>query len=289
MPVFVSTTFAAKQSSVIKTIRLLTEQGIFNIELGSIHKNEDNLNYKLQDKGCNYIIHNFFPPVLERFILNISSKDERIRIRSVEFIKQALDFAVKLGASIYTIHPGFLVEPTGESRSKDNYDFEFLLSTHKSLITDYIEGYEIFLRSLKVITGYIKDKSIRLAVETQGSVSKRDFILFSRPEDFRRFFRQELNNEIGINLNLGHLNLAAGAWGFDKYEAVEMLKPRIVALEVSHNDGIEDSHQALRSDGWYMHLFQDSYFKKIPVIFEGRDLSIDDVVRSYTLLYEILE
>lgn len=289
MPVFVSTTFAQNQSSVLDVIGTLIKYNIYNIELGSIHRYKADLHYKLLETNCKYITHNFFPPTSDRFILNIASTDESILRRSLMFIKQAIDFAELIGAEIYTIHPGFLIDPAGESRSSKIYDFEFPYNSSAITTSNYLRCFEIFLNSLNEISSYIRNKPITVAVETQGSVSKKFFMLFSKPKDFSIFFKEIQNINIGINLNLGHLNLAANAWGFDKYKLVEMIKPLIVAVEVSHNDGAEDSHQALKSDGWYMNLLKDDFFRNIPVIFEGRCLDIHEVVQSYQQLRDILE
>ena len=56
---------------------------------------------------------------------------------------------------------------------------------------------------------------------------------------------------MGINLNIGHLNLASKAFKFSKLEFVKSLKPYIIALELSHNNGKEDQHLPLRKNKWY--------------------------------------
>lgn len=289
MSVFVSTTFSTDGSSVYESVKVLAERNIFNIELGSIHRYEDNLYSKLMEVGCNYITHNFFPPADERLVLNMASTDERIRHKSLQFMKHAIDFAECIGAEIYTIHPGFLTDPIGEGCSLKNYDFDFSPPFLPITSSDYKKCFKIFLNSLNEITSYVENKNIIIAVETQGSVSKKDFVIFSKPEDFFVFSGENRNPKIGINLNLAHLQLASNVWKFDMYELVETLKPRIVAVEISHNDGVEDEHRALQTNAWYMNLLRDNFFKYVPVIFEGRNLPIDEVVRSYDLLLNNLE
>ena len=289
MPVFVSTTFATDGSSVYETVKVLAERNILNIELGSTHKYENDLHSKLIGIGGNYITHNFFPPINERLVLNIASTDERIRHKSLQFMRHAIDFAERIGAGIYTIHPGFLIDPTGESRTLKNYDFDFSSISSPITSSDYKKCFKIFINSLNEISSYVENKHIIIAVETQGSVSKKDFVIFSKPEDFSTFLSENQNPKIGINLNLAHLHLASNAWRFDMHELVETLKSRIVAVEVSHNNGVEDEHQALRPNTSYMSLLRDNFFKHVPVIFEGRNLSIDEVVLSYDLLRNNLE
>lgn len=288
MPVFVSTTFMPLESSIIEAVSMLKKYNIFNIELGSIHRPQDNLIMELNKLGCNYMTHNFFPPEEERLILNIASKNEDVINKSLDFIKNAIDFAIGIGAQIYTIHPGFLAEPTDESRSSDNFDFNFLPADPQTLSMEYDKCYGIFLGSLKRISQYIENKPIKIAIESEGSVSKKEFMFFSKPHDFSRLLDEDLSEKIGINLNLAHLNLAANAWGFDKAETIELLRPKIMAVEVSHNNGMEDDHCALNPGSWYMDILKDEYFKTIPVVFEGRNLAVDEVCASYKLLCKIL-
>lgn len=284
MPVFISTTFAPLGSSVVETVNLLKDRGIKNIELGSIHRRDSDLFSSLKSSKCNFLTHSFFPPGEERFVINIASLSESKRRKSIDFIKNSIDFSIKINASIYTIHPGFLVEPEKESPSSDNYDFIFSDERVGNILDAHTEGFYIFKESLSELSSYIKNKPIKLAIETQGSVSKNNFMIFSRPADFKLFLEWEIDEKIGININLAHLNLASNVYGFNKTEAIGILKSRIFAVEVSHNDGWEDEHHALYKNAWYMDILKDRYFKNIPVIFEGRDIAIDEVINSYNLL-----
>lgn len=272
------------QSSIIDAVRELAENNIFNIELGSIHRHEKKLLSLLKNMEYNFIIHNFFPASKERFILNIASINTDVRERSLEFIKGAVDFAERINAKLYTIHPGFLIDPVEESKSLEDYDFNFDTQRIDPSPSTYDRCSAHFLDSLNRIAAYIKDKKLKIAVETQGTVSKKDVMFFSKPSDFSLFFKENKNKNIGINLNLGHLNLAVNAWGLDMYEVIEMIKPHLFAVEVSHNSGLKDEHAALKPDGWYMDILKNDFFKKIPIIFEGRNLTIQEVISSHLLL-----
>ena len=289
MSVFISTTFAQSNSSVLEAVRKLVENNIRNIELGSIHRYEEGLDKKLLEIGGNYITHNFFPPVDERIILNIASVDNAIRKKSITFIKGAIGFAEKIGAEIYTIHPGFLEDPLGESKSSEKYDFKFPSEDLSSPHPNYQACNENLFRSLCEIGAYLDGKNVKITIETQGSFTKKNTVLFSKPDEFIYFMNSIQNPQIGINLNLGHLNLASRVWGFDKTQVLEIVKPRLLAVEVSHNDGVEDDHQALRLNSWYLNILRNYSFKDIPVVFEGRNLEINQVVDSYLLLANILE
>lgn len=289
MPIFVSTTFINNGSSVIEAVDLLASKNIFNIELGSIHCFEKDIEDKLMDikDDFNFLMHNFFPPSKERFILNIASTDNSVRNRSLSFIKKSIDFALKIDTRIYTIHPGFLVDPIGESKKSINYDFDFG-DTGSLNFLQYNEYFKRFIESVNIIDDYIAEKNIKVAIETQGSFNKKDFMFFDKANDYCSFCRKNNSEKIGINLNLGHLNLASQAWGFDKNRVIEILGSKLIAVEISHNEGKEDEHRSLKANTWYTAILKNEVFSQIPVIFEGRGLKIDKVLESYDLLVDIL-
>lgn len=284
MPAFVSTSVFANGTPVEWAVESLLDLGITNIELSSIHEQEENLLATVCHFDVHFLTHNFFPPLKDRTILNIASTDEGVRRRSLGFIQQAIDFAERLGAAVYTIHPGFLTDPLGESRSTGNYDFRFDKLKPGEVAARHAQCFENFLKSLQEIGSYLDGKDVKVAVETQGSVGEKDQVLLARREEMEKFLTSIRNDRIGINLNLGHLNLAAAAWGFDRKEFAAKVQSKIFVVEVTHNDGVTDEHKALRQGEWYMEILKDGFFADVPLIFEGRFTPENEIVESYELL-----
>jgi len=284
MPAYVSTSVFPNGTTVENAIESLLDLAINNIELSSVHQHEDNIAAAVAHYDAKFLTHNFFPPVPGRLVLNIASSDEKIRTASLSFIKEAIDFAEKMDIPIYTIHPGFVADPVGESDTKDNHDFRF---AHDAA-GDPKAAFEHFLNSMHEIEKYLEDKDVKIAVETQGAVDKKDLILLARPEELEKFCAAIKSKKIGLNLNIGHLNLAANAWGFDRKDFVAKIKSRIFAVEVTHNEGVNDEHKPLKAGSWYLDLLKDEYFKAIPVIFEGRFTTENDIMDSYNLLSAIV-
>ena len=137
--------------------------------------------------------------------------------------------------------------------------------------------------SLEDIIQYAKARSVKIAIETEGSFYKRDHLLMQRPEEFIDFCSRYKASEIGINLNIGHLTLAAKAFEFNPTEFVYGIAGYIVAMELSHNDGNTDQHLPLQYDGWYWDMVLDSRFSDAFKILEYRNTSIDDMVKSIKL------
>jgi sugar phosphate isomerase/epimerase len=284
MPAYVSTSVFKNGTSVENAIESLLDLGINNIELGSVHNYEENIVATVAHYDAKFLSHNFFPPAPGRLVLNIASSDEKIRKASLAFIKEGIDFAEKMDIPLYTIHPGFVADPLAESDSKDSYDFHFAANA----AGDAKAAFEHFLNSMFEIEKYIEDKDVKIAVETQGAVEKKDLVLLARPQELERFLKTVQSKKIGLNLNLGHLNLAASVWGFDRKEFVDQIKSRVFAVEVTHNEGVNDEHKPLKMKAWYLDILKDEYFKSIPVIFEGRFTTENDIMDSFNLLASIV-
>lgn len=284
MTIYVSTTFARLHSPITEVLASLAERGITKVELGSIHCYEPELDIKLKQLDMQYLVHNYFPPPQDNFVSNIASLSDEIRTRSLEHSKSSISFCRKIGAPLYTFHPGFMTDPIGESHSTENYDFRFSEASSETLEEIYEICFRNFLASTRQLCQYAKDEGIALAIETQGSLSQSNQLFLQRPAEFQRLMEIFSPAEIGINLNIGHLNLAARAFDFDRFEFVNQIADYIVAMELSHNEGQKDDHAPLVAGAWYWDIICDSRFQHAFKIFEGRDLSVDTILEMVSLL-----
>ena len=133
------------------------------------------------------------------------------------------------------------------------------------------------LLSLNEIVRFAKKQKVKIAIETEGSYKKRDYLLMQKPNEYKELFKYFKPKDLGINLNLGHLNLAAKAFKFSKHNFVELVKKYVVALELSDNNGLEDEHLPLKKNKWYWEIIDDPYFNKTYKILEFRNTNIQKV------------
>ena len=106
------------------------------------------------------------------------------------------------------------------------------------------------------------------------------------PEEYENFFKKYSVNDIGINLNIGHLNLAANAFKFDRIEFINLIEKYILAIEFSHNDGTEDDHLPLKDNQWYSSLIEDKRFKNSYKILEFRNTPIEKICQNIDLVFK---
>ena len=116
-------------------------------------------------------------------------------------------------------------------------------------------------QALDEVIEYATSKTVKIAIETEGSLKKKDHLLMQNPKEYEEFIDRYNPVDIGINLNIGHLNLSANAFDFDRIAFVDLVQDHIVAMELSHNDGLEDQHQPLQSGEWYWEIIHDSRFE----------------------------
>ena len=186
-------------------------------------------------------MHNYFPTPRKSFVLNISSTDLSIRKKSINHIKNAIDFSNRIKAKLYTFHPGFLTDPKGPNPTSENYDFQW--DGDQLSNKNHLESKSIMYDSLKIIVDYASKKSVKIAIETEGSLNKKEHLLMQCPEEFEELFRIYTPSQIGINLNIGHLNLAAKAFNFSRNEFFELVSDYIVAYATKgHYTLFEEKH-----------------------------------------------
>tara|TARA_B100000989_G_scaffold238449_1_gene185318 strand:+ start:5230 stop:6105 length:876 start_codon:yes stop_codon:yes gene_type:complete len=279
--IFVSTTFIKNGNKISKAIDLLKKNKIFNIELGSNHLYERNYNYIKKNKKFNYLTHNYFPIPKNSFVINIASLDPSIRKMSLQHIKKSILFCKKINAKLYTFHPGFLSDPDGEGSGKNkNYDFKWKnIRTKKH----YKLAWKYMVNSIKKIILISKKHKIKIAIETEGSFNASEHLLMQRPSEYLKFKKIFKKKDIGINLNLGHLNLASKKFKFDKHNFVNIVSDYIYAFECSHNSGINDDHLPLKKNFWYWKILKNKkYIDKFKIL-EFRNTNINEITKNIKL------
>lgn len=281
---FISTTFCNNRN-LKDVLKKCFDNKLTNLELGSTHLYDNNINKLIDRYQFNYLTHNFFPPKKNNLILNIASLNKSIRIESVNHIKYCMKFAKIIGSQLYTFHPGFIDDPLSTNIEGRNYDFKWI-NRNKN---NFDKAFNKMLESLKIIIDFSIKIEMKVAIETEGSFKNSDKVLLQTPDDFQRLYDKIDKKFLNFNLNLGHLNLASRYYKFKKKDFIDIIFNNVVALEISHNNGFLDQHKCLTESSPclnYIYKFKD---KKIFKILEFRDTNIKDIHRSIKILKQKLK
>ena len=105
----ISTSLLKGQFSLNDSLNIINKYWSGIVELSWIKSMQDISiveNFSFSD----YIIHNYFPPPKESFILNILSSDEKTKTLSFDMVEQNLKLCQKFDFQQYHVHAGFLSE-----------------------------------------------------------------------------------------------------------------------------------------------------------------------------------
>ena len=269
--ILVSTTFAKDNSKISDVLLSCKKSKISKVELGSNHIYEKNFKKIIKKYKFDFLVHNYFPIPKKNFVVNIASFNPSIRNLSIQHVKKAIRFCKETNSKLYTFHPGFVGDPLKAGKSKKNYDFIWKKNKVKK---NYNVAFKNMISSLKKIVQFAKKNKIKIAIETEGSFRKKNLCLMQRPEEYRKLFYFFSPAELGISLNIGHLNLASRAFNFSRKKFVDRIKKYIVALELSHNNRLDDQHLPLKKNAWYWKIINDPSFVKAYKILEFRNTGI---------------
>ena len=110
--VFVSTTCLPSDEYLLSRLSQYFEHSLQSVEIGAgVLVDQDSLS-QLTEMQCRFLVHNYFPPPADPFVLNLASANADIRQRSLDLVSDALALSARLGAPFYSVHAGFITDPT---------------------------------------------------------------------------------------------------------------------------------------------------------------------------------
>jgi len=278
MKLFVSTSaIGPAPTDVGAALAALTDLPCDGIELGSTHAWRADFAGAVRARWSGpTLVHNYCPPsAAGDFVLNIASTNSAYRENSVFHAKQCLGFAHDIGATLYTVHPGFLARAATPHANRRNYDFAF-----SGAHGDRDLAFAAMLESLKALADHAAKLGVQLAIETEGSATNPGILLMETPAEYERLFAV-IPSGVALNFNLAHSRFAAKVHGFSLQAFVEQYRARFAAAELSHNDGQIDEHRPLSPDSWALDWIPR--LGQMPLVLEFRDATHTDIERSLAL------
>ena len=124
------------------------------------------------------------------------------------------------------MHPGFLaqsIRPNSDWNGASGYDFNF-----SGDIAKREKAFDILVESLSSLVSFARAGDVRLAIETEGSLTNPKSLLIQTPEDLAQLF-DAIPNDLWINFNLAHTSLAAKLYGFSFRDFISRFAARMAA------------------------------------------------------------
>ena len=230
-----------KHDKIKDTVDELARNGFENIELSGGTKyyegyEEDLL--ELKDKyNLSYLLHNYFPPPKEDFVLNLASLEDAIFERSIAQLRQAIRLTRLLGADKFGFHAGFYVD-IGVNEIGKAVSARHLCDT-KNAEERFYKGFNL-----------IKDESKEIEIYIENNVySKTNFNIYGLQKPFMLASPDEYSElqqhiDFKLLLDLAHLYVSSRTLGFDFDSHLDEMIMETDYIHLSDNDGFHDQNAA---------------------------------------------
>ena len=226
--------------NIISSIKLLSKI-TKNIELSGGTNDSKVTSGQLKklkiENNLNFLIHNYFPPPENSFVLNFADTSDLTR----NFIAKSLEFCNSLNVPYYSIHSGF--------------KRDILLKNEEMLVQNKEYSFEGIKKNLN---WYFDNFNKELALENlfQNSNVKKCF--GSSIKDIENLL--SLDDRVNLLLDLGHLKISSKYYNTNYEKDVELLftkySDRILEIHLSENNGYEDNHLSIDSDSIQYNIFR---------------------------------
>lgn len=279
MTIYVSTACIKGSEPLQQRLDSYAEVGLFHVELGAgVHvTSQDIHNLSLRSQNT-FLIHNYFPPPAESFVLNLASSDSLIRRRSLELVIDAIKLTASLHIPFYSVHAGFITDPTRFGVSS------FILPEPDSP-DEAKKALRRFVETLSLALDIAQQYKIQILVE--NNVCTPDLqkkLLLQTGEEFIELLNLLPNPSLGILVDTGHLNVSAHTLGFDRLGFIEMVAPYIRAFHVHENDGHDDTHTPVTSESWVLRMLKQADFSTLPIVIEAKFQDLEKLCQHATWL-----
>ena len=198
-------------------------------------------NYK--KKKFKFTFHNYFPTPKKSFVLNLATEDLIIQ----KYIKQMFNNVLELSSyaenEIYGVHAGYRTKAVAKGEA-----FQF----GKRLIS-YERALKNSITFVNNISPAFKNRKINFLVENLFPSKKIHHSLFCTFEQIHEFMSL-VDKNVGILIDLGHLNISSKIYSFNKMECLEKIldnySDKIKQIHISENNGLKDEHKILKKNSW---------------------------------------
>ena len=281
MSIYVSTSCLSSKYNYSQILDAYSNLGIKNVELGVCKDSTLDVAKLIKKHDFNYIVHHYFPPPKEPFIVNLASPDKQILRKSIDQMKNSIDFCADFDINFFSFHAGFRVDPD------INLKFGF------NNIPEYENSFNIFKESVEKIVDYAERMNVKVAIENNvlseyNLIDGRNkLLLMCELWEFERLFDEITSKNLGILLDIGHLKVSSNLLMFDANKFIYKLKDKTFAVHVSENNGRFDEHRCPREGDWSLAIV-NIYFKNrdVPIVLECKCNDEKELENGLMLLKE---
>jgi sugar phosphate isomerase/epimerase len=251
----------------------------FAIEFSSGMPFRDDMEEIYYQAEIKKIPHNYFPAPEIPFVLNLASKDQNIRERSIKHCIQGLRMSKKSGAPFFSAHAGFCIDPNSADLGNQldiNGDFD--IDYHKNLFLVSIQ--EILKEAHQLETDFLIENNVIASFNLTNE--GRNPLLCCDSNDIRWLFKEISDKRCGLLLDTAHLKVSSVTLNLDLNQEIGAISTLIRALHHSDNDGIRDTNLPITENYWFLQYMKQ--YQSVSHVLEVKRLTIQEIKNQIKLL-----
>ena len=270
-----------KNDKINQSVEQLAVQGFKNIELsGGTNLYEGYIDDLLELKNkynLKYLLHNYFPPPKDSFMLNIASLNNELFEKSIEHCLNALQVCKILGSRKYGIHAGFLIDFAPSEAGKK---IQLKKVNDRAVAIDRLTQawMKITEEAGNEIDLYIENNVLS---KTNHDTYKGDnpFLL----TDHKTYLELLEKVDFKILLDLAHLKVSCHTLGLNFFDQSNELIKNTDYLHVSGNNGLSDQNYGIKNDSSIIEFLENKDLSNMTLTLEVYS-GLEDIKSSYERL-----
>ena len=271
-----------KHEKIKDSVEELARNGFKNIELSGgtkyYQRYEKDL-LELKDKyNLNYLLHNYFPPPKQDFILNLASLNDEIYQKTLKHYEEAISLSTKLGAKKFGFHAGFFIDFNTKEVGKNISRNEFYNYNKDKAIKRFCQGYNYLKEKASGIELYIENNVLSYANAKTFQV-QQPFML----TDYNGYAELKSFIDFKLLLDVAHLKVSVNSLRLDFAGQLNKMIPISDYIHLSDNDGLHDQNRCFSADSNILNILKAYNFSNKTVTIETYG-SISDIKLSQLVL-----
>ncbi len=104
--------------------------------------------------------------------------------------------------------------------------------------------------------------------------------MYAGPGELVNLVAEVNRPNLGVLLDLGHLNVTSGTLGFDRNTLIDEVAPHLLGFHLSDNDRLADRNWPVGADSWIVRCLHRRECRDTPKILESTFRDPDDARRQ---------
>ena len=259
-----------RSQNAFDTAQFLKSANINSIELsGGLYLDNQLESLKSIKKSTKFMVHNYFPPSKDPFVLNLASLNKDVATKSYDHVIKAMRWAVELDNPNYSFHAGFLVDPNVKELGK---------KVKNRKLFNREEALHVFIDRLNMLSIIAGKMGVTLMIENNvlspgnyNEFSDNPFLMATADEC--EYVMKQTPDNINLLIDVAHLKVSANTLSLDMEFFLETCSKWIKGYHLSDNNGLRDSNECISENSWFWPFIKkDLNFYTIEVYLD--DLSI---------------